>query len=480
MYINDLFTESNEMDTPEFQAALLAMKKRAAQEPPVDLKRLRQRMDAADRAEQAREKRKQERRATVDENAWSDGSNSWSSEHDQWTKENSNNPMPIDSASAIPGRVREGAGVFNIGDQVLYKGQPAEVLAVDGTAATVYVPNWKAVPGMVDDTMEVDPASKFLNPMDPSVAEGTLKEFAPNGFGGFEDDDRVPMHFIVQKELYNRRARWKKTWTINGVKLFTTKSEAIHAAEKFNKLDPNREYKYGGTQLVDVDIDENKQGVAEGEMTAYQKLLKQMKQNAKNDPNRIPRGYELTAHGELVKKSKTEKSNDGVGGLGEGVAKAAKQKTPGVALSKAYRKDFDGKKPGHDRPETALTGAYSKTGKPGGALKKAGVGESTLTANTPDPIVVVQDRKGNILDTVNLSAAVQKYRLGNAQNIKNQLAHQNYTTIGNYVVMAPMGGQPQDKTTQGIAENTNYWHKLQAERNTRINSLITELKESIK
>ena len=171
MYINDLFNESNEMDTPEFQAALLAMKKRAAQEPPVDLKRLRQRMDAADRAEQAREKRKQERRAEVDENAWSDGSNSWSSEHDQWTKENSNNPMPIDSASAIPGRVREGAGVFNIGDQVLYKGQPAEVLAVDGTAATVYVPNWKAVPGMVDDTMEVDPASKFLDPMDPSVAE---------------------------------------------------------------------------------------------------------------------------------------------------------------------------------------------------------------------------------------------------------------------------------------------------------------------
>jgi hypothetical protein len=101
----------------------------------------------------------------------------------------------------------------------------------------------------------------------------------------------------------------------------------------------------------------------------------------------------------LVKKHPTEKSNDGVGGLGE----ALKEKTPGVALSKAYKKDFDGKKPGQDRPETALTGAYSKTGKPGGALKKS-----------------------------------------------------------------------------GVAENINYWHKLQAERNTRINSLITELKESIK
>jgi hypothetical protein len=96
-----------------------------------------------------------------------------------------------------------------------------------------------------------------------SVAEGTLKEFAPNGFGGFEDDDRVPMHFVLEKELYNRRARWKKSWTINGVMLFTTKSEAIQAVERLNRTYPNREYKYGGTQLVDVDIDENMQGVAE-------------------------------------------------------------------------------------------------------------------------------------------------------------------------------------------------------------------------
>jgi hypothetical protein len=86
-------------------------------------------------------------------------------------------------------------------------------------------------------------------------------------------------------------------------------------------------------------------------------------------------------------------------------------------------------------------------------LWSEGVEESALTANTPDPVVVVQDRKGTILDTVNLSVAVQKYRLGNAQSIKNQLAHQNYTTIGNYVVAAPMGGQPQDKTTSGVTEN---------------------------
>ena len=52
------------------------------------------------------------------------------------------------------------------------------------------------------------------------------------------------------------------------------------------------------------------------------------------------------------------------------VAEGSKEKTPGVALSKAYKKDFDDKKPGHTKPDTALTGAYSKTGKPGGPLVK--------------------------------------------------------------------------------------------------------------
>jgi len=45
-------------------------------------------------------------------------------------------------------------------------------------------------------------------------------------------------------------------------------------------------------------------------------------------------------------------------------------------LSKAYQKDFDGIKPVNRRPETALTGTYSKTGKPGGELKKRSVAES--------------------------------------------------------------------------------------------------------
>ena len=88
----------------------------------------------------------------VDEDSWTDGQNAWSSDKNLW------------SESA------EG-GVFNVGDQVTYKGQPAEVIAVDGTAATVYVANWRAVPGMMDDTTEMDPASKFLTPLEQGVAE---------------------------------------------------------------------------------------------------------------------------------------------------------------------------------------------------------------------------------------------------------------------------------------------------------------------
>jgi hypothetical protein len=81
------------------------------------------------------------------------------------------------------------------------------------------------------------------------------------------------------------------------------------------------------------------------------------------------------------------------------------------------------------------------------------ISEGQLEFNTPDPVVVVQDRRGNILDKINLSVAAQKYRLpSTVQNIKYQLAHQNYTTVGNYVIVAPMTGQPQDATTQGVAE----------------------------
>jgi hypothetical protein len=78
-----------------------------------------------------------------------------------------------------------------------------------------------------------------------------------------------------------------------------------------------------------------------------------------------------------------------------------------------------------------------------------GVAEGQLEMNTPDPVVVVQDLKGKILDKINLSVAAQKYKLGPPQNIKTQLAHQNYTKVGNYMIVSPMSGQPQDQTTTG-------------------------------
>ena len=84
-----------------------------------------------------------------------------------------------------------------------------------------------------------------------------------------------------------------------------------------------------------------------------------------------------------------------------------------------------------------------------GVTGEASTNEGQLELNTPDPVVTVQDAKGNILDTVNLSVAAQKYSLGNQQNIKTQLAHQSYTKIGNYTIAGAMGGQPQDQTTTG-------------------------------
>jgi hypothetical protein len=43
--------------------------------------------------------------------------------------------------------------------------------------------------------------------------------------------------------------------------------------------------------------------------------------------------------------------------------------------------------------------------------------------------------------------------LGSPQNIKNQLAHQSFTKIGNYFVGATIGGQPvQGGLLQGVVE----------------------------
>jgi hypothetical protein len=89
-------------------------------------------------------------------------------------------------------------------------------------------------------------------------------------------------------------------------------------------------------------------------------------------------------------------------------------------------------------------------------MENQDMAEGQLELNTPDPVVVVQDQQGKILDKINLSVAAQKYKLGQPENIKKQLAHQNYTKIGNYTIVSPMTGQPQDATTQGVAED---WQK---------------------
>ena len=106
-------------------------------------------------------------------------------------------------------------------------------------------------------------------------------------------------------------------------------------------------------------------------------------------------------------------------------------------------KCWTGKKIGN--PKTKVKGGVRVNN----CVPAESVAEGQLELNTPDPVVVVQDLKGNILDKINLSVAAQKYKLGQPQNIKNQLAHQNYTTIGNYMIVSPMSGQPQDQTTTG-------------------------------
>lgn len=97
--------------------------------------------------------------------------------------------------------IAEGSGVFKIGDKVTYKGQPGEVIAVDGTAATVHVPNWKAIPGMVDDQIEADPASKYF----AAVTEAGMAERVRDPADWDEGNTEPPNNFAV----YINGKKWK-------------------------------------------------------------------------------------------------------------------------------------------------------------------------------------------------------------------------------------------------------------------------------
>lgn len=111
---------------------------------------------------------------------------------------------------------------------------------------------------------------------------------------------------------------------------------------------------------------EEQHGVKEAESSDSELERLKLRQNAEHGRASLKRQAETQARIRELEKQIKDK---------QGVAEGSEGKTPGVALSKAYKKDFDDKKPGHNKPETALTGTYSKTGKPGGELKKQGVAE---------------------------------------------------------------------------------------------------------
>ena len=136
-----------------------------------------------------------------------------------------------------------------------------------------------------------------------------LDEFAPDGFDGFEDDNRVPMHFVVEKELYNRRSKWKKSRDADGVILFATKQQAIQAAEKFNKIDPNREFAYGGTQMVHVDDEDLDEGFDREEFRRQMKDLEAREELRKTDP---VSAKALDLRGQLPQVSKKKPEDDSI------------------------------------------------------------------------------------------------------------------------------------------------------------------------
>lgn len=116
-------------------------------------------------------------------------------------------------------------------------------------------------------------------------------------------------------------------------------------------------------------------------------------------------------------------------------------------LETVDRFDFAGEKVGQ-KPGQQWKG--TDKGLPGTKL----VGEE-LVSN----VVVILDPKGQYLDKLDLNVAAQKYNF-NANNIKQQLQHQDYTRVGNVTVMKPIAAENVIKELDKHIKETNLERKL--------------------
>ncbi len=146
------------------------------------------------------------------------------------------------------------------------------------------------------------------------------------------------------------------------------------------------------------------------------------------------------------------------------------KKTPGIALSKGYKKNFDGKKPVQDKPDTALTGTYSKTGKPGGTLKKKDVAESEMSSRIGD--------KGETIRKHTAKAGGYGRRDASEKDIDTDGAKEYDTeTLARWLI----GNLPKKLNTLG---KTSVKHKLKehmqrVESNKLMESFIVEAEDKL-
>jgi hypothetical protein len=208
-----------------------------------------------------------------------------------------------------------------------------------------------------------DPNKEFDKKMKSPEVMAQMKRMAAKE--GVAEGSRTPQDWEVKSAVWGLDKRGVHQEPQDVKSHFVRADRRSRAEEK-----AKREYEPGRSTWEIHPRGNKEQGVAEGQLTDKIKSVGKRVGVAVATSRANPVAYAIRkglgqSHDEYKKNIKSA----------AGVAEGPKEKTPGVALSKAYKKDFDGIKPVNRRPETALTGTYSKTGKPGGELKKRSVAE---------------------------------------------------------------------------------------------------------
>ena len=385
---------------------------------------------------------RKERQQGVAEDSWSDGTNSWTSEHDQWTKEDAQ--IGMDSTSPVGGNVQEDR--LSVGDPVVvtapneFEGKTGEIDEFSPSGKFVIVNLYNhgrhsmhlsdvEYNQYADDMDEVDEdtsTSPVTNAITRRILQqrlDLLKQYGPELVGAAVDNvaDYVgDVEEIGSSDVSAWVAQVERMLKENPPEAFA------EGFQDFNKVEPY-EVCLAGKPVKTFDYYEDARRFHDN----WKKKLYNQGEKEKADS--------ITLNPVLKEMDKSQPSQERHGNYPLDIknkdANMVKPATPKKVV-KSLVKDF----------EKAFA-------------KEKDVKEAGSPAQQAAIAIAKKEELDEIKQRLDAKCWAGKHKEGT--KIKGGVRVNNCVP------------------TESVEESTNYWTKLQNERNTKLASLVNELKESI-